>query len=434
MRLQRSAGNRAVAGLLQRKFGFEVETNIGLRSIADATFVKRNQPGWVKNKETRRTTITAHPETNADDSVATGAPGFVIKVDHHRGHGVTDESLKDWDLLNAVQLPTASGSQVNSALEYDEPTHDALRGPIAEFVTEPPIDEFSASEVDVRNAMTAMGAAAIGLKSVPLRDGLATHYSGTVKPGVRVGVKGKQSSIGDLQKQVAIQTTVGVQLEHVEQYLREQSKSPAITDPGPGRVWEAQGNVNEFIEALAVQNGRRVMSELGVDAAAYPEATGAMTLISQYLLATHYAPALGYGWGKNKVGMFFYKSKLSSLFSLSGSELAGYKNALLTVNRANSTAKIAGTITAGVWLDEVLAGTNDRVFEGLKNPYSSALGPEQIGPPSAEKLAVVVEKRKGGPPLAPGTTWSSSEMETDPNAWGTLGVLVYRYLRRLHHA
>src|SRR4249920_812612 len=88
-RLQRSAGNAAVSRLLQRKFGFEVETNIGLRNIAEATFVKKDQPPWAK-AATEQKTITAHPDVTAEDAVGTGAPHFTIKVDHHLGHGVTD--------------------------------------------------------------------------------------------------------------------------------------------------------------------------------------------------------------------------------------------------------------------------------------------------------------------------------------------------------
>ena len=134
--------------------------------------------------------------------------------------------------------------------------------------------------------------------------------------------------------------------------------------------------------------------------------------------------------------MFFYKSKLSDVFTgLNTAEVKTYKDALLHVNRVAASAKIAGgSIVAADWLDEVLGGTQDRVFEGLKNPYSNALGPERIGPHAHEKTAVVMEKRKGGPPLPPGTSWSSEALETSATAWGDLGVLVYSYLRDLHEA
>ena len=158
-----------------------------------------------------------------------------------------------------------------------------------------------------------------------------------------------------------------------------------------------------------------------------------MTLLSQYLLSTHYS--VGFGWGKNKVGMFFYKSKLSDVFNgLDPSEVKRYKDVLLKVNRVAPTAVITGGIPAGDWLDEVLGGKDDRVFEVLKNPYSNPLGPEPIGAKGDQKTAVVMEKRKGGPPLPPGTSWSSEDLETSAKAWGDLGVLVYNYIRDLHGA
>src|SRR5687767_10862727 len=89
MQLQRSAGNAAVSRLLQRKFGFEVETNIGLRNIADATFVKKDAMPWEKTK-TQQKVVTTHPTVTADNSVGTGGQHFAVKVDHHNGQGVTD--------------------------------------------------------------------------------------------------------------------------------------------------------------------------------------------------------------------------------------------------------------------------------------------------------------------------------------------------------
>ncbi len=434
LRLQRSAGNAAVSRLLQRKFGFEVETNIGLRNIADATFVKKDVMPWEKAK-TQQKVVTTHPTVTADNSVGSGGQHFAIKVDHHNGQGATDPSLANLTLQNLVVLPNPSSQQVGEALEYDEPAVGALRGPIAEFVTDPPLDEFTASESEVRDSMTAMGTAAIKLKGVPTRAALADHYTGAVQPGVRVGVKDRPRTIGGVNKKVELQTTVGLQLEHVQQYFQDQSKSPKITDPGPNKPWESTAeNKDALIEALAVQNGSQLMTSLTLDPAANPEWTGAMTLLSQYLLATLYNP--GFGWGKNKVGMFFYKSKLSDVFNgLSTAEVKLYKDALLKVNRVAASAKIAGGgVLAGEWLDEVLGGKQDRVFEGLKNPYSTALGPEMIGASGDEKVAVVMEKRKGGPPLPPATSWSSEALETSATAWGDLGVLVYSYLRDLHRA
>ena len=72
MRLQRSAGNAAVSRLLARKFGFEVETNIGLRNIADATFVKKDATPWEKT-ETEQKVVTTHP-TSLPRTLSAPAP------------------------------------------------------------------------------------------------------------------------------------------------------------------------------------------------------------------------------------------------------------------------------------------------------------------------------------------------------------------------
>jgi hypothetical protein len=440
-------------GVVQAKFGFEVETNIGLRQIAQARFKNANSDPGVA-APTKEAFISVHPQANAEFAVATGWAGFEIKIDHHIRMGVTDPRLKpqDWTLeANPNLLSAPTPQQVSEALEYDEPEDRTQRGPIAEFVVYPPLDEFTTTEKTVKDTLTKMGRIALDLKSAALREPLEHFYTGGVtEAGVRVGVKGAKPNIADGKMQ--IQTTAGIQLSRVEQYLSEMSRpARTITDPGAGKIWEppeqGEEEVSNFVEQLAVQNGKQALADMGFDPTVYPIETGKFILISQYLVATHYSGKLGRFLAKNKVGSFFYKTKLSKFFDPArdpdlADAVPDITDALLKANRVDPATRIlnifagrddvAPHFSAEDWLKEVLLGQDDKVFEWFRNPYSKAIGPENIGTPGPEGLAVIMEKRKGEPPLPKGENWSSAEMETKAEAWGTLGALVYRYLCGLH--
>jgi hypothetical protein len=430
--LARAVLARASAGgaILQRKFGFEVETNIDLRSIATANL--SNESGETMLDEL----ITIGPSAAEDDSVAR-EHAFQIKVDHHRGRGRTHTSLRTMTNIDSGTLHDApTPRQVEDAKEFDDP-YGPMRGPIVEMVTLPPLDEFTMTETDVRNAMIAMGTTALALRDLPSRASLKTVCP-SASDAVRVGVPGQHNRLGDILGNVEIQTTAGIQLEHVAQYLEHAAAGPAdeIVDPeaGPWPVPAEQSLRRAAVDRLAIRNGRLV-AEAVMDAPD-PRFVGALIAASRYLLTVHYV--LGHGWNKNMVGTFLYKSKLSETFAafeFGGAEnIEVVKRALLHHNRvtADSTLRGTGDIEVGPWLDEVLSGRDDRAFEIFKNPYSEAITPAGVG--RSDNAAVVMEKRGGSVPRMPGAapTWTQAGLATGTEDWAQLGLGVYHYLRALH--
>src|SRR5262249_11254237 len=143
-----------------------------------------------------------------------------------------------------------------------------------------------------------------------------------------------------------------------------------------------------------------VLPNAPVDPTTKAQLTGFFILVANALLAGQHQ--LGFGWGKNKMGQLFYKSQLSSV----GNEvLTGTAGTLLTSQHARikteiftSTGTNAGdalwadpSFTNEQWLDNILTGTSDALFEKLKNPESSELLPERVGP--GGELVAVVENR-----------------------------------------
>lgn len=63
----------------------------------------------------------------------------------------------------------------------------------------------------------------------------------------------------------------------------------------------------------------------------------------------------------------------------------------------------------GTWVHEVLTGTDDRWFEGSKNPWGSSIAPDKVG----GKTAPVIELRQLGTTFAQQTQF---DLLNDPEA------------------
>ena len=114
------------------------------------------------------------------------------------------------------------------------------------------------------------------------------------------------------------------------------------------------------------------------DQAALADLRGLLGMLANYLVAGR--SDLGFGWGKNKVGGLFYKSKLSDVrngitgeaSAVIDKRVSKIKEALLEhtgrtssegvlLNRQGGTDPDA--VTCGKWLDKVLSGKGDPLFD-----------------------------------------------------------------------
>src|SRR5205085_11803095 len=109
-----------------------------------------------------------------------------------------------------------------------------------------------------------------------------------------------------------------------------------------------------------------------------------LALICNYLLAGK--EAKGIGWGKNKVGQLFYKSRLSSVRqNLTGAIDTTIKDKQEHVRRLiqkeTGRASSDGVLTGGpvkvkAWLGSILSGSGDPMFDSLKNSYADEIAPK----------------------------------------------------------
>jgi hypothetical protein len=134
---------------------------------------------------------------------------------------------------------------------------------------------------------------------------------------------------------------------------------------------------------------------------------GLLTLICNYLLTG--AATRGKGGYLKNMSLFMYKSKLSSVQADVVQEYFGAK--ILTryparrnqvrdlllqeTNRVPNEDVFDGAVLQGnpvlvqPWVQDVLAGVDDDMFEAMKNPWSNELAPENVG----GKHAAIMEMR-----------------------------------------
>ena len=356
------SGQSDIAGeMIQRRIGYELETGIPVMY--------------------EREVDTEFDRFDNDDLEAP-FPGGKLMVDHLPGHEPTEsEPFKEWNIIEFVTNPVA-----------DDMPDNQIR-PILENWVENLVDlrDYAKDNFDYINYAPHVGNPKYARTVISLpQQNARQQYN-------------KWNRIGP-------QATMGIKLNKVSQ---------ALGNTTPGQNWAGTTKHSRVVEG-AHKAGPAAQSIVTKLQKMYPATNnrdagvdtlrGYLTLVLNYLLSGKATGTAGYI--KNR-SVFMYKSKLSSVRdSIIGDYyaqkiLARYprrrktlRNMLLKKAGLRSGDEVykgaefpAGTedapgpkVTAGTWVDEVLAGTEDRLFEAMKNPWSNEIGPEPI---HGEKGAVM---------------------------------------------
>ena len=446
-RLEQAHSEQKITPVLQGKFGFEIETKLILSAgAADA--------------DTADKSAFTKPDAYLDSfpKVAKG-DGFKVHLDH-------------------------TGS-FKSVVEG---------GPIAEMVTDPPINEATQSEDEaariaqnMADAATSMGAA----PAIPSKLSLKSKINSVDATGADIYVgypgAGGQSTYG------YVQATFGAKLAAIPKMLTHMAKPEMATSPKAGNIFtaavadassvterlrvkfsDAMGNDNYGLSdawtihhsdehdrdfhyhkesATSQWNAPTNAEQVTAD---FKQLEGFLALVLQYLIAGR-----DYGRGdvptnllKNAIGQFFYKTKLSTLVN----KMQGWaryivktpewraevkKEVLAECGRNPNeymsramTEKGFATIQVGTWLDNIFSGAGDNIFSDSINPWSAELV-DEVGTTGHEAPSAVVENRRvnplGGPKkFGPGVTPQQMKGWMKPDEWPALARYYHKMVTALN--
>jgi hypothetical protein len=401
---------------VQRDFGFELELSVLLTS---------DGPGGIGKREP-----VSDPKKVVGRS--TDPQDFEMHVDHSK----------------TVRTLLLEGSQLR-----DSP-------PILELVTKP-MDEFAVGENRVRTLMGRLVATANSIKTnaIDANDRIALDdVAGVTAVPAQTNYVGSEKDI-DAENRVQsvdamVQQTYGVSLRRVTQEFsnRLSEEGSWIKNPMAAPGWTTQQEYEKTRQALASANSQAastrgwITSQFGTGFSA-EEASGVEGLFALILYYLHRGRvAEEGGLIKKKVGLFFYKTKLSTVRDNLAADIPGLR-ALLDDQATRATIatrllKLANRTAAGDdevitgagisckdWLDEVLAGRDDTVFEKARNDWSSELRADRIGKGSAAAPGVVLENREFA-----ATQGRKEAQRYAPGEWADMAVKLWQRLRDLQGA
>ncbi len=467
-------------GVAQGRFGFEIETGISLTQFQEVTFTAKDEyeEADPKTNTTIKKHKLMHPGHDQKQFKAFGEPStgtipaggtLEIHTDHNQAFrleggyekGSIDDhfrgkKLTGWDGKHAARWPNPDAKNTGFVETFAEeayapvnPLHTnavehAPYGPIVELVSSAPLDEHATNEPGVRAHMQQF---------VDFVDDVDTQTAGFTQrvplntivgcggapPNVFVGSPTKKQHTNG-----SIQTTYGVRLDRISELFKLQGRramaSPGQLDIAPNTAQEPNHPRYE-----ALRDADTVGAQIASDVLALPSAPvddttraqvkGFCILVANALLAGQ--RQLGHGWGKNRMGMLFYKSQLSSVVTelkagtaaaLLTGQVVGIRNAIFTHTGANPGDPLWAYqgVSNQDWLDEVLAGTNDVLFQALKNPDSNELAPEPVG--AGGEPGVVMENRA----LSMLLPTDDMEAGRPKGEWADIGVRVWKMLRAIN--
>ncbi|MFY1698897.1 MULTISPECIES: DUF4157 domain-containing protein [unclassified Solwaraspora] len=403
---------------------------------------------------------TTGPTPTVGPALAQRKFGFELELHHvplfSRRGGVESTPRK-----NATAV--ASGKRFEAHVDHTPDLDstvvpDALRGagqpaPILELVTGP-MDEFKDSESTVRGVMNRLVQVATHIENQALTPNTNVALDGvpglTANPaGVNfVGYpNGSTAPAGTLTGAHAhVQATYGLSVTQISDEFADRAAQP--TAPGTGQYRLATYKV-----ALGAANTRAgdvvqwIQNNIDDDYsdAALAEARGLFALIIYYLTVGRMNR-----WtrlNKNHAGIFFYKTRLSTvrnqivdsypeLEGLFGNDdlveellrLTGrdYVQPVFPGMKERLAPGVALDVMCGEWVEGVLAGTGDKVFDTSANGGANAveLVTPRVGRGAARGTGVVVENRRFA------QTEGHAYLHTyQPNEWADMAVRVRNSLR-----
>lgn len=323
--------------------------------------------------------------------------------------------------------------------------------PIVEFVSKPVSDTQDPDDFDAQATkwVNLLGRIRNLMNGTPPPKQLSDVVSAAT-PAKSIGYVDNQTKTGDRgPNSVSVQYTFGAQLAKMNQVFLSLSKVADNTGGGKS-IWEkaaalktASDNVERMVPALTkkfptystklFEGKASKTAKKQQGATELADVRGYLEMVSAYLVAGSTVSSRGYV--KNRVGIFF-KSKLSTvrnklvaenpyaatLFTVPGNRTWVKAKLMAVNNRAAGEDLFEGMNdpTVSAWIDEVFGGTDDRVFEAARNPWSTEIQPGKV----KGKRAAVMEMR------TPGTVFSANaafDLNADRPA-------IVAYLRRLFEA
>jgi hypothetical protein len=357
--LQRTIGNRAVNRLLagkdqkqpgagrviQRRIGFEVETGIPLTK---------------KKVDKGKTTYEGLFVSDVKDDLK--VEKGKLSPDHIPGdpkHAETDvEEFEDWPIIELVT----------------DPIDDTL-----------PLDQFEA--IAKKWIKT--------LKDIKT-EAKATPPAKQYKDDYHIGLPTAQAY--NSWDRIAPQVTVGVPLDQVGKILAGFNVTSGTT---PQFNADKYGKESPKVAATIMQN---LLDKYPTgDGAGVQALKGLLVLMCNYLLVGKDPAIANVIYMKNRPSNIFYKTKLSTvqqnivgqsfpsqiLTKPAGLKLLKEQLLAVTGRDAGEALFIEGKrvqkdglkgaasdVSVGDWIDEVLTGTDDKIFDEMKNEWSTEIAPD----------------------------------------------------------
>jgi hypothetical protein len=401
---------------VQRLFGFELELGVPLTS---------GLAGDLKPPE-------INPSAAGGPNVKVGEAtdgSFDVHVDHSRH-------------LNKV-VPKSARPGSNA--------------PIIELVTRP-MDEFGVTADQVRGVMEGLKNVADSIKTRALdrnaRAPLDSIDGVRANPAWRnfVGVREDPSKESLQSVDAYVQQTYGVSLSRIPDEFEQRATQPGslfrrLKPRGPDTRPTTLRATKEALD-YATTTADELMQWLK-DERWLPFEEGALVARGFFVLVAYYLwigvlDPKQTGFMKNRTGIFFYKTKLSTLWSRLAAEIAELhlindaedfserdqviKKLIELTGRTESEELLPGRgVTCRTWLEEVLSGADDKVFAKAKNPWSPELQAPDVGRGAARGLGVVLENRKFA--WTEGKTGARSHYA--PRQWAGMAVRLWQRLRDL---
>ncbi|MBN9391523.1 MAG: hypothetical protein J0I20_26055 [Chloroflexi bacterium] len=395
LQLQRTLGNRAVTGLLKNTGTGDKADRAGPASPTSSQAKKEplwggKAPAVIQRRigfeiETgipviRKEHLVNNFEPMSNNALESKVPGGKLMVDHLPGHPATaEENFNEWNIIEFVT----------------DPLNDKMKNAAFRATIQPWLQNL----VDIRNHAQA------GFGHFELAPHVGPPLSNRTFLGIRPG--GPGSGGYNHWNRVAPQATMGVKLSNVGAIFNEAKAGGFEGHVRHDRVsegaHEAEPAATAILNQITTQFPPGVGKSTGKD-----NLKGLLTLICNYLLTGEALRGKG-GYLKNQ-SLFMYKSKLSSvrndIISQAYPEkiLGRYGPRRITVrnlimaqtNRAAGEDVMDGAeypegtpVDVQDWLDEVLDGTDDKMFMAMKNPWSNELGPENV----SKKKGAIMEMR-----------------------------------------
>jgi Domain of unknown function (DUF4157) len=430
---------------VQRAFGFELELPVlltrGERNAMRDPWAY-TPPGVVVLTDDQPKLVVGEGTTG----------GFELHVDHS-GH------------LDPI-IETVRAKWGDEAAIWDR--YKTKNPPILELVTTA-MDESVVTEEDVRALMTELVSIANYIQTEAIDKDKRIKVKNL--PGVKVtgaehnnyvGVDPRNPLLGTVSNSVRnaarqhqsvdayVQATYGLPLKQVQQeFGKRRGDKSKISDDLKGALRDAESDAEEMVRWSTSQYEEHTGALHSIPDFRQQNLRGLFALIAYYLrMGKISIDNETKGLLKKKVGTFYYKTKLSTVrhqltdnsisldWLLTAHRKAVIEKLLQRTGRAaeqwvlrpmfdRKTGEPIDPIFCGPWLEQVLSGTDDKLFKDTVNPRSKELIPEERLSPG-----IILENRRFAQTQGRKNV-KGRPARYAPEKWVGMAVKLYKYLKGL---